>query len=50
MATFRNDPNAAFNFIVSGDGLDGASVQAGFAEISGLDRGVGLLRYRAGND
>ena len=50
MATFRNDPYAAFNFIVSGDGLDGASVQAGFAEISGLDRGVGLLRYRAGND
>jgi phage tail-like protein len=50
MATLRDDPYAAFNFTVSGGGLDPSSIQAGFSAVSGLDRGVGLLRYRAGND
>lgn len=50
MATFRETPYAAFNFTVAMDGLDPGSVQAGFASVSGLDRAVELLRYRAGND
>lgn len=49
MATFRETPYAAFNFTVSIDGADAASVQAGFSEVRGLDRAVGVLRYRAGN-
>jgi phage tail-like protein len=50
MATFRETPYAAFNFLVSTPPLDPASAQAGFSEVSGLDVGVALLPYRAGND
>lgn len=49
MATFRDTPYAAFNFNVSINGADPGTVQAGFSEVRGLDRTVGLLRYRAGN-
>lgn len=49
MATFRDTPYAAFNFTVSIGGADPGSVQAGFSEVRGLDRAVGVLRYRAGN-
>jgi phage tail-like protein len=50
MATFRETPYAAFNFLVSTPPLDPATAQAGFAEVSGLDVGVELIPYRAGND
>jgi phage tail-like protein len=49
MATFRETPYAAFNFTVSIDGADPGASQAGFSEVRGLVRSVGLLRYRAGN-
>jgi phage tail-like protein len=50
MATFRDKPYAAFNFLVSTPPIDPASAQAGFSEVSGLDVGVHLIPYRAGND
>jgi phage tail-like protein len=50
MATLRNEPYGRFNFLVEWDGLDGNSVQGGFAEVSGLDAEVCMTEYRAGND
>ena len=49
MATSREFPYAAFNFTVSIDG-DADSAAAGFSRVQGLDREVGVLRYRAGNE
>lgn len=49
MAVQRDHPYAQFNFLVDiGDG-DTGSVQAGFAEVSGLDARLDVIEYRAGN-
>lgn len=50
MPVFRERPYTAFNFLVSMEGFDAGSAQAGFSEISGLDREIDMLEYRAGND
>jgi phage tail-like protein len=52
MAIERDDPYGGFAFLVSlgGDAGDPGGPAAGFLRVSGLDRRVGLLRYRAGND
>jgi phage tail-like protein len=50
MPVLRDTPYGSFNFLVSFDGLDPASVQAGFSAVSGLDLAVEMLAYRAGND
>lgn len=52
MAEFRDDPYTAFHFTVEipGLGLDGASVAAGFSEVSGLDVGAAPIEYRNGNE
>ena len=48
MAVFRDHPYPQFNFLVDlGNGSDG--VDAGFAEVSGLDAHVDVIEYRAGN-
>jgi phage tail-like protein len=49
MATIRDDPYTGFAFLVSLGG-DSSGPAAGFARVSGLDREVELLTYRAGND
>ena len=49
MAEFRERPYSQFNFIVSWDGLDGNSVNAGFQEVSGLGMEINMAEYRAGN-
>jgi len=49
MPVLRDTPYGAFNFLISFEGLDPNSVQAGFSGVRGLDRGVDLLEYRAGN-
>jgi phage tail-like protein len=49
VATFRDDPYTGFAFLVSLGG-DTSGPAAGFARVSGLDREVELLTYRAGND
>ena len=50
MATQRNNPYGAFNFLVSlGDG-DEASVIAGFSDVSGLGTEINYSEYRNGND
>lgn len=50
MAVLRETPYGCFNFLVSFDGLDPSSVQAGFSGVQGLDLSVEVLQYRAGND
>lgn len=48
MAVTRDHPYTQFNFLVDfGDG--GGGVEAGFAEVSGLDAHLDVIEYRNGN-
>ncbi len=49
MAEFRERPYGRFNFLVSWDGLDESSVQAGFMEVTGLWLDIQFAEYRAGH-
>jgi phage tail-like protein len=49
MATFRETPYSAFNFLVELEPGQGAEVQAGFSEVSGLNAEVTIAEYRNGN-
>ncbi len=50
MATFRNNPYGAFNFLVSLGQGDESSVIAGFSDVSGLGTEINYSEYRNGND
>ncbi len=54
MATFRDNPYGAFNFLVSlggeqGDGAEGTII-GGFSEVGGLGTEVDYSEYRNGNE
>lgn len=49
MATVRDNPYGAFNFLVS-LGTGEGQIAAGFAEVSGLDTEIEYAEYRNGND
>lgn len=54
MATFRDNPYGAFNFIVSlgsaqGDGAEGTII-GGFSDVTGLGTDVSYSEYRNGNE
>jgi len=50
MATFREDPYSAFNFLVSlNDGQENELV-GGFSDVSGLGMEVSYAEYRNGNE
>lgn len=49
MATLRDTPYSAFNFLVEIEPGQGQEVQAGFSEVSGLNAEVTVAVYRAGN-
>jgi phage tail-like protein len=54
MATFRENPYGAFNFIVAlggaqGDGGEG-DIIGGFSDVSGLDTDITYAEYRNGNE
>lgn len=50
MATPRDNPYGAFNYLVSlGEGNE-ASVQAGFSDVSGLGNEINYSEYRNGNE
>jgi len=49
MATFRETPYSAFNFLVEIEAGQGQEVTAGFAEVSGLNAEVTVAEYRNGN-
>jgi len=50
MATFRDNPYGAFNYLVSlGEGDEG-SVVAGFSDVSGLGADLSYSEYRNGNE
>jgi phage tail-like protein len=46
MATVRDTPYGAYNFLVEIDGV----TSAGFSEVSGLSVEIGVIDYRNGND
>jgi phage tail-like protein len=50
MATLRNNPYGAFNFLVSLGSGDEQSLLAGFSDASGLGTEVNYSEYRNGND
>jgi phage tail-like protein len=50
MATYRDNPYGAFNYLLSlGEG-DEASVVAGFSDVSGLGAEISYSDYRNGNE
>lgn len=49
MATLRETPYSAFNFQVELEPGQGTEVQAGFAEVTGLNAEVHIAEYRTGN-
>ena len=50
MATQRNNPYGAFNFLVSPGNGSETSVIAGFSDASGLGTEINYSEYRNGND
>lgn len=50
MATFRDNPYGAFNYLVSMGTGDEASVVAGFSDVSGLGGEISYSDYRNGNE
>lgn len=49
MATFRDNPYGAFNYLVSLGSGDESSVVAGFSDVSGLGSEISYSEYRSGN-
>ena len=50
MATFRENPYGAFNYLVSLGVGDEASVVAGFSDVSGISEEISYSDYRNGNE
>lgn len=50
MATFRDNPYGAFNYLVSLGTGDESTVVAGFSDVSGLGSEISYSEYRNGND
>ena len=50
MATFRDNPYGAFNYLVSLGAGDESSVVAGFSDVSGLGSEISYSEYRNGNE
>lgn len=50
MATFREDPYSAFNFLVSLNDGQESELVGGFSDVSGLGMEVSYAEYRNGNE
>ena len=50
MATFRDNPYGAFNYLVSLGVGDESTVVAGFSDVSGLGSEINYSEYRNGNE
>ncbi|MDX2418967.1 MAG: phage tail protein [Xanthomonadales bacterium] len=50
MATYRDNPYSAFNFMVSLQDGQESSLVGGFSDVSGLGREVNYAEYRNGNE
>lgn len=50
MATYRDNPYSAFNFMVSLQDGQESSLVGGFSDVSGLGREVNYSEYRNGNE
>lgn len=49
MAILSEYPYGGFDFLVSFEGLDPGGPAAGFSRVTGLNRSVAMIPYRAGN-
>ena len=50
MATFRDNPYSAFNYLVSLGVGDESTIVAGFSDVSGLGTEISYSEYRSGNE
>ncbi len=50
MATPRDTPFGAYNFLVEFDGNEAGTLLGGFSDVSGIGTEVTLMEYRQGND
>ena len=50
MATFRDNPYGAFNYLVSLGAGDESTIVAGFSDVSGLGTEISYSEYRSGNE
>lgn len=50
MATFRDNPYGAFNYLVSLGVGDESTIVAGFSDVSGLGSEISYSEYRSGNE
>ena len=50
MATFRDNPYGAFNYLVSLGVGDESTIVAGFSDVSGLGTEISYSEYRSGNE
>ena len=50
MATYRDDPYAGYNFIVTIPGIGENGLRAAFSEVSGLEAQLEVIEYRTGGE
>lgn len=50
MATYRDNPYGAFNFLVSLESGDETSIVGGFSDVAGLGTEISYSEYRNGNE
>lgn len=50
MATYRDDPYAGYNFLVTIPGIGDDGLRAAFSEVSGLEARLEVIEYRTGSE
>lgn len=50
MATYRDDPYAGYNFLVTLPGIGENGLRAAFSEVSGLEAELEVIEYRTGGE
>ncbi len=50
MATYRDDPYAGYNFLITIPGVAEEGLRAAFSEVSGLDVEIEVIEYRTGSE
>jgi phage tail-like protein len=50
MATYRDDPYAGYNFLVTIAGVGDGGLRAAFSEVAGLEARLEVIEYRTGGE